>query len=228
MGSKVTSRAALPLAEDAEVAREPVREREAGLLVAGDGEADGDGRRGVGGAVHAAAEELAEHAAHDGERAGAADDVDAGELGQRVVVPAARGGPSPGPSPRWCAAPAARRRRSSRRRATVTSGAGARSPRHDSRSIDDAARVRVEPLLGLAALVGEQRERAPGEAARCSILGASRGRGSASTASKSSPPSWLDPGGGDGLVASCRSCGPARRRRCRRPGRRRRCARAAR
>ena len=71
---------ALALAEDAEGARVAVDELEAGAVVGGDGEADGDGGGRVGRAVHAAAEALAEGPRHDGELARAADDVDAGDL----------------------------------------------------------------------------------------------------------------------------------------------------
>ena len=96
MGSKVISRAALALAEDAEGARVAVDELEAGARVGGDGQADGDRGRGVGRAVDAPAEALAERAGDDRELARPADDVDAGDLGEgrarRLVVEAAHQG----------------------------------------------------------------------------------------------------------------------------------------
>jgi len=98
---------AVGLAEDAETPREPVGEVVVAGAVRRDRQADGGGGPGVGGAMNPTTEALPKEPGHQGKTGGAANQVDAGDVGQvraPVVHPAdQRGHRGQGPLNERCA-----------------------------------------------------------------------------------------------------------------------------
>ncbi len=112
--------------------------------------------------------------------------------------PSPRGGRSRVPSRRASFARAARRGRSSSATETVTSGTGARSPRHDSRS--RAMRFVLGLIRSLASRHCSESRASARRGSRVLLIPAFSRAMSTRMASKSSPPRLVATGGGDGLV----------------------------
>ena len=145
--------AAVGLAEDTETPGEPVGQVVVAGAVRRDCQADGGGGPGVGGAVNPTTEALPQEPGHQGKTGGAADQVDAGDVGQvraPVVHPAdQRGHRGQGPLNERCA----RRVQVGHRQDDVLA----------SEDDEHPTALRGEVLLGVAALVQQVVELSGGE-----------------------------------------------------------------
>ena len=170
--------------------------------------------------MHALAVRVAQHAAHERERAGSADDIDAGDVGGQCMTVAGLG---PSPAEARCAWPIGYGRRAARKhrrsRPLRPKLRALKRRRRASCKIDgDFARRRVEALFDLATLLDEELARALRERGALDLCLREHQIGEHGVEVVSAEP--VDPGGGDDLVQRARHAQRAKRRtflrRCRR------------